>query len=165
MYRLHTYGKTEVGDDNDIPAFHITRPTLTNVPNLNSDDTKVDDPDKLPESLKNNKMKTTIFSNRKYHIKRTHHTLQQQWKDLPPPSCKACFALRRVIALRAVHLPFKSNVHGLLLRIVQDPQKIVIPHNLRNTFPHENNHAELQGGRKIYKRRRRHYYWLELTVD
>lgn len=49
MSRLHTDGETQVGDDDDIPSLHVTRPTGAFVPNLDDNEPDNDDSDELPD--------------------------------------------------------------------------------------------------------------------
>lgn len=51
MSRLHTTGETAVGDDDDIPSLHITRPTLPTVPERTSDTLDEEEPTKAPDFI------------------------------------------------------------------------------------------------------------------
>ena len=67
-----------------------------------------------------------------------------------------------------VKMPFAEDDNGLLVRTANSDHQIVIPHSLKQrvlTLNHYPLLAGHPGGRKLYQRIKRHFYWPALAVD
>ena len=168
MSRLHTNGETEVGDDDDIPSFRLTDPRPAH--NSDPEDTtappdaepidflelEYDDDDHLLLAQEPPEPTEPVYT-----PITTEELLTNQLHDA------FCSETRRRLE-RGVAIPFKIDDNGLLVRTVQDPPQVVVPHNLKKKVLHINHHTLLAGhpgGKKLYHRIRKDYYWPSLTVD
>ena len=65
-------------------------------------------------------------------------------------------------------IAFEIDENGLLIRVGEHGPQIVVPHSLKQKILHVNHYAKTAGhpgGRKLYQRIRRHFYWPALAVD
>ena len=168
MSRLHTNGETEVGDDDDIPSFRLTdpRPAHNSDPEDTTDppdaepidflELEYDDDDHLLLAQEPPEPTEPVYT-----PITTEELLTNQLHDA------FCSETRRRLE-RGVAIPFKIDDNGLLVRTVQDPPQVVVPHNLKKKVLHINHHTLLAGhpgGKKLYHRIRKDYYCPSLTVD
>ena len=171
LSRLLTATPTNVnGDDDDIPAFLLDA---------------CDDPLNISSSMvstdpDNSSDRFTEFSERDYA------PIDNILATLDNPSSDVTFTpitMEELVSAQ-FHDRFCSDIHrrlnegeglsfalddnGLLVRTVNPDHQIVIPHSLKKRVLMLNHRPKLAahpGGRKLYYRIKRHFYWPALSVD
>ena len=162
LSRLNTSAETILSDDNDdIPVFLLDLVNIELEENRDPDsvdflDVQYAEQDELYAAMDDAASPEVHFE----PITR-EELLQAQLRD------EFCASIRRKLN-EGGEMSFEINDDGILVRSGDKGEQIVVPHSLKQRILYINHHTLLAGhpgGRKLYYKIRKDFYWPALAVD